>query len=137
MWYRRQHTTSWRLVGLLLLALVAACDRTDARLEAHRESLTSLRATAIEIGSAWLSGRVSTTFAVTALDQTAMLIEVERRGLASPPEALTDPRVAALAADAEELSLSLAQCLAAIHRGDRDHVRRKLAQTAIGEAGRP
>lgn len=136
MWHGRLYPRPWR-VGLVLLALLPACGGTDARLQAHEESLASLRATANEIGMAWVAGRVSTTFAVTALEQTATLVDAERRGLANPPETLADARVAALAADAEQLSRLVGRLLAAIHSSDRGEVRHLLAGRAVGEVDIP
>lgn len=107
------------------------CSRQDARLQQHREKFESLGATTEAIGESWLAGSVSGTYTLTALDQTFILVEQERTTLASSPEALSDPRGAALSHAAESLARLIAGMRQDVRAGDAAAVRRRLASIPI------
>src|SRR5215203_3437177 len=96
------------LISAALGSSIVGCARQDARIQQHQEKLESLGATTAAIGRAWLAGDASGTFTRTALEQTFVLVEQERSGLASSPQALLDPRGARLSQAAESLSRLLA-----------------------------
>ena len=122
----RRHRT---LTCLLCWAVSsAACHRQDQQLQQHTEKLASLRATTVAVGEAWLAGQVSGTYAHTALDQTFMLVEQERRSLAATPQALLDPRGAALSQAAERHSRLLALMIHDVQGADAGAARRRLAE---------
>jgi hypothetical protein len=121
----RRHRT---LTCVLCWALSsAACHRQDQQLQQHTEKLASLRATTVAVGEAWLGGDVSGTYAHTALDQTYMLVEQERTALAAAPQALLDPRGAALSQAAERHSRVLALMIHDVQGADAEATRRHLA----------
>ena len=124
--------------AIVVLALASgACSRQDARLEQHRKKFESLGATTAAIGEAWLSGSVSGTYTVTALEQTFLLVEKERTTLASAPEALLDPRGAHLSQAAERLSRLLAAVIGDVQSADAEAVRRRLAEIPIRPQHQP
>ena len=118
------------MAGSIVLATVAliaaACGREDQRLQQHHEKLESLAASAAAIGNAWLSGSTSGTYTVGALEQTYLLVEKERGALASTPDALLDPRGAALSQSAERLSRVLAAMRHEVRGSDASSVRHHL-----------
>jgi hypothetical protein len=130
------HKTATLACLLCAAALsAAACSRQDSQLQQHSEKLASLRATTTAIGEAWLAGDVSGTYAQTALEQTFMLVEKERAALAAGPQALLDPRGAALSQAAERHSRLLASMIHAVRAADAAATRRQLAEiSAPGEA---
>ena len=72
-------------MSLVVLAAVSGgCGGLDARLEMHREQLESLGSTTTLVGDAWLGGRISGTYARTALEQSYFLVERGRRSPLRP-----------------------------------------------------
>jgi hypothetical protein len=129
-----------RAVSCALLAaaflILQACGRQDQRLRQHQEKLESLGATTAAIGEAWLAGSTSGTFTRGALAQTFQLVEQERAALAASPEALLDPRGAALSRNAEALSRLLSTLIQDVRGADAASARRRLAQIPI-KPGQP
>jgi hypothetical protein len=123
------------LVIAAAVALGAACNHRDARLQQHKEAFQSLGATTAAIGEAWLAGDVSDTYARTALEQTFRLVEQERSALASSPQSLLDPRGAQLSQDAERLSRLLAAMIGDVRAADARSARQRLADIPIMPAG--
>jgi hypothetical protein len=111
----------------IVAVLSAACTPLDQRLQQHHEKLASLAASAGAIGDAWLAGSTSGTYTTSALEQTFMLTEKERRALASAPEALADPRGAELSQSAERLSRLLAALRHDVRTSDTSSFRRHLS----------
>lgn len=111
---------------MLLAAAVTvsgACQRQDERLQQHREQFESLAASTAAIGHAWLSGSTSGTYTTTALEQMLLLLDEERSRLVSAPEALADPRGAALSKGTEQLSREIAAMRHAVRGADAGAVR--------------
>jgi hypothetical protein len=121
---------SWVCAALVGLS-VSACASRDTQLRQHQEKLESLGSSTITIAEAWLSGSVSGTYAVTALDQTFVLVEQERSALAAEPDALVDPRGAALSDAAERLSRLIAVMRHDVQAADGRSVRQHLAEVPI------
>jgi hypothetical protein len=121
-----------RAAVVLTLLVTAACSGPAARMQQHREKFRSLASTSAAIGEAWMSGRVSGTFAVTALEQTFRLIEQERASLASSPESLVEAEGAQLSQSAERHSRLVAQLMRDIRAGDGASVRERLAHIPLG-----
>lgn len=121
------------LCALLAAAflILQACGRQDQRLRQHREKLESLGATTAAIVEAWLTGSTSGTFTRGALARTFELVEQERAALAAGPEALLDPRGAALSRNAEALSRLLSMLIQDVRGADAASARRRLAQVPI------
>src|SRR4051812_36714310 len=127
----------------LIIAILAAgglsagaCARQDARIQQHQETLQSLGATTAAIGRAWLGGDTSGTFTRTALEQTFLLVEQERRALAGSPQALLDPRGAHLSQAAERLSRLLAVTISDVVATDAGSVRRRLTEIPFTSSAR-
>lgn len=125
-----------RLFILLALLACAGCTRLDERLQQHQERLESLGATTAAVGEAWLAGRVSGTYARTALKQTYVLLEQERTALTSEPRALLDPRGARLSEAAERMSRLLAAMMDDVRRADGASVRTTLTRLPIAPSER-
>ena len=90
----------------------------------------------VAIDEAWLDGKLSGTFTVTALEQTLQLAEQERAALAASPEKLADPRGAQLSQSAEQLSRLLAATIRDVRAADAGAVRRHLADNPLPPQGR-
>lgn len=115
-------------VAVILAALcAAACTRHDTQLRDHSDQFESLSTTTRTIVQYWLDGKVSGTYALTALDQTYVLVEQERTSLAATPSMVIDPRGAAMADAATELARHIAEMIAAVRRADGGAARQQLA----------
>jgi hypothetical protein len=110
---------------------LVACSRQDERLTQHKEKLESLGSTTAAITTAWLSGRTSRTYTLTALEQTFLLVEQERSTLATSPRMLMDPRGAALSQSAEQLSRLIALLTGDVRTSDGTAARRRLGEIPI------
>jgi len=124
-----------------ILAVIAAlvltgCGREDEAIRQHHQAFVSLGATMAAIDEAWLDGKISGTFTVTALEQTLQLAEQERAALAASPEKLADPRGAQLSQSAEQLSRLLAATIRDVRAADAGAVRRHLADNPLPPQGR-
>jgi hypothetical protein len=127
---------SWRTPAVLLTcaALVfcaTGCSRQDTRLAQHKKAFESLGATADAIVQDWLGGQVSGTYARAALEKTFQLVEQERAALASRPQALHDPRGAALSQNSERLSRLIADLMLDVADADGASARRHVAEIPI------
>jgi hypothetical protein len=114
----------------------AGCAREDEEIRLHRQAFASLGSTMAAIDEAWLDGKLSGTFTVTALEQTLQLAEQERTALAASPEMLADPRGARLSQSAEQLSRLLAATIRDVRAADAAAVRRHLADNPLFPQGR-
>ena len=86
------------------------------------------------IGDAWLSGRVSGTYAHTALEETLQLVEQERSAVAASPALLRDPRGAHLSQSAEHLSRLIAALDGDVGMANAASARQHLAAVPIKPA---
>jgi hypothetical protein len=107
--------------------LAASCSRTDRQLAQHHEAFASLSATTQAIGDAWLSGDVSGTYTLTALDRTYLLVEQQRSSLAGSASMLNDRRGAVMSDAAEQLSRHIAAMIANVDSGDAGAARAHLS----------
>jgi hypothetical protein len=123
-----------RALALALLLLVAstACRSEEDQLREHRRQLQSIRSTAIQVGDAWLAGQVSSTYAVAALEATSRLLEQERASLASHPERLARPPVAALLSEIDSTAHALGGLIDDVGVSNPGSVRERLASLADG-----
>jgi hypothetical protein len=117
--------------GLRVLVMVgalcaSACTRRDTQLEQHSEAFQSLSSTTKTVVQSWLDGKVSGTYALTALDQTYMLVEQERTSLTSSASTVIDPRGAAMSDSSSELARRIAEAIAAVRRADGQAARQHL-----------
>jgi hypothetical protein len=118
--------------SLLLAAVLAtACASQQDTIQQQKEKLESLGATTQTIGEGWLAGKLSRTFARTALEQTFFQVEQQRAVLAAHPQTLVDARGARLSQQAEQLSRLVAQMAHDVEATDGDAVRRRLAAIPI------
>ena len=108
-----------------------ACSGQDTRFQQHQEKLESLGASMSAIADAWLAGSVTGTYAVTAFEQTLLLVEQERHTFATRPDALADARGARLSADAEQLSRLLAATIHDVEAADAESVRAHLLDIPV------
>jgi hypothetical protein len=126
----RQFRLGARLCVAIAL-LSSGCSRQDTRLQQHREKFESLGATTAAIADSWLTGSTSGTYALTALEQTFLLVEQQRAALAFSPDALLDPRGAQLSQAAESLSRLIAEMRQDVRAADAAGVRQEEARIPI------
>jgi hypothetical protein len=129
----------WRPVAVFLTCVALAfsatgCSRQDTRLEQHKKTFESLGATTAATIDAWVGGQVSGTFARAALEKTFQLVEQERTALAKAPEALQDPRGAALSQKAERLSRLLADLMLDVAAANGASARQHVSEIPIRSA---
>jgi hypothetical protein len=113
---------------------VGGCGGADRQLQQHQEKLESLASSMTAIADAWLTGSVSGTYAVTALEQTLLLVEREPQAFATEPDALRDPRGARLSRVAERLARLLAAMMRDIGAADAQAVRQHLTDSPMPRA---
>jgi hypothetical protein len=121
----------------LASALIGGCSAPQDRIQQHERQLRSLGATTAVVSDAWLSGRVSAAYAVTALEQTPALVERERAALGTDAELLRDAAGGQLSQAAEQLARQLAAVIGDVERADVAAVRRQLAGMSRATAERP
>jgi hypothetical protein len=126
----RSSILSYFVMAAVTLTCVT-CSWQDERLQQHQEKFESLGSTMVAIGEAWLSGSVSGTYAVTALEQTFHLVEQERASLTASPQALVDPRGARLSEAADRLSRLLAVMIHDVRAANAAAVRQHLAEIPV------
>jgi predicted DNA-binding transcriptional regulator YafY len=120
----------------MLATLGYACRSHEQIFADQHKALTSLRATAVALGEAWLSGAVSSTYVRTALETTQQLLEKQRAALAAP-DLLADPAAVALSTSENELARTLALLWKAVGEGDSVGVRRHLSTVASSQTDVP
>src|SRR5438045_5672588 len=76
---------------LVCLGLLTGCESRQDLLDRQHKALTSLRSTVTSVCQAWLDGNVSTTYARTALEASAGLLDKEHTKLTSSPDAVAAP----------------------------------------------
>jgi hypothetical protein len=117
-----------RALVIVAVLCAASCSRTDAKLEDHSDAFASLSATTTRIVEAWLSGSVSGTYALTALDQTYVLVEQERSALTARPSMVSDERGAAMSDAAVTLARHIAETISAVRDADGGLARQHLQE---------
>lgn len=122
------------LAGYLIGMLgCAGCAREDRQIQQHQDALRSCAATVRAIARAWLDGRVSGTYANTALERTLLLVEQQRTALATRPYMLIDQRGAHLADSADQMERLVAAMMHAVRGAKADDVRSAVAKIPIGD----
>jgi len=121
-WVRRQI-----LFAVICGVLVAGCGSTETVFTEQQKALTSLTSTVTTVCTAWLDGKVSTTYARTALSASATLLETTRAKIAGSPDALSDPRIASLGRAEQQLAERIALLRKAILDSDVNTVRQVAA----------
>ncbi len=117
-------------VSIAVILLTAACGGAEQLLSDQEKALTSLRATAATVGDSWLTGRISTRYARTALDRTIQLLEQQRAELVAAPEVLADDRGSILTDKLQRLARAIVALRRGIDAGDSSDVRRTLSELA-------
>jgi hypothetical protein len=106
-WLRESERRA-RLAACVLIAAVtigsSACQSASDQLQQIDEALTSLDATVDTTGEAWYSGKVSSGYVRTALQEALRLLQQQRQRLVASPALLADPRGAQLSNRVEQLS---------------------------------
>jgi hypothetical protein len=120
-------------LALLLVASIA-CRSQEDQLREHRRQLHSLRSTTVQVGNAWLTGQVSSTYAVAALETTSSLIEQERASLGSNPERLGDRSMTMLLGEIDDAVQTIGALIRHIDAGAQSAVQQQLS-TLVGPEG--
>jgi hypothetical protein len=97
----------------------------------QQKALTSLKATVTAVCDGWLDGNLSTTYARTALEATATLLEKEQAKIGGSPDALANPAVASLSESERQLARQIALLRKALADSDATSVRQLMP--AAGE----
>jgi hypothetical protein len=122
----------------LAWALVAACCGTTEQLVTQQQkALTSLKSTVTTICKSWLDGNVSTTYARTALEAAATLLEKERAKLSASLDALTDPAAASLSDQENQLAQQIASLRKALADSDGAAVRQVMSAVGARQSQLP
>ena len=103
------------------------CQSTQQLVTEQQKALLSLNSTVIAVGNAWLEGKVSTTYARTALEATAALLEKERARIGGSPDALVDPQIVSLSESQNRLARQIAVLRKALADSDAAPVRQEIA----------
>lgn len=115
---------------LAIVFFLSDCGGQERLKTQQQQALTSLKSTVVAVCDGWLSNNVSTTFARTALDSAATLLEKERTKLQAAPDALADPALDAFSKAQQQLAERIAWIRKALAEGDATAVR--LQMLAIG-----
>lgn len=125
------------MLVLLCVLSLPGCRGTEELVNQQQKALVSLRSTVIAVGNAWLERNVSTTYARTALEATATLLEKERRKVAASPDALVDPRVASVSESQNQLARQMAALRKALADSDAAAVRQQIAAVSSRQGQLP
>jgi hypothetical protein len=115
---------------LLAIVFLSGCGGQDRLKTQQQQALTSLKSTVVAVCDGWLSNNISTTFARTALESAATLLEKERAKLQASPDALADPALDAFSKAQQQLAERVAWIRKAVAEGDAPAVRQQML--AIG-----
>jgi hypothetical protein len=110
------------------IAVCSGCGGQQRALTVQRAGLTSLNETAAMVGAAWLSGRVSSTYAATAFDAGERLLAGQQADLSADLVLLATPEGATLSQAEERLSRTLASLFDAVTKRDVPAMRRHLGE---------
>jgi len=124
-------------MGVALASSAIGCTAQDTRLEQHKRTFESLGATTAATIHVWLGGQVSGTYTRVTLEKTLQLVEQERADLASAPQALQDPRGAALSQQAERLSRLLAALMLDVTAANGASARQHVGEIPIRPVEQP
>jgi hypothetical protein len=125
------------LVLVLCCSAITGCGSTQDLVPQQQKALTSLRSTVTAVCSAWLEGDVSTTYARTALEATAALLEKERTQIAGSPDALADPALTSLSESENQLARQIALLRKALVDSDATAVRQLKSAVSSRQAQLP
>jgi hypothetical protein len=75
------------------------------------------------VSQAWLDGQVSTTYARTALEAAALLLDKEQTKITASPDALANPAIASVSDSEHELAHQIALLRKALTESNADAVR--------------
>jgi hypothetical protein len=113
---------------LALACALVACTTVEDRVSEHQRRVRSLASTTTVVTDAWLSGRVSGTFAATALSSTLVLVDRERATFGTDVEVLSDPAGGLVSEETEQLARQLSSIIEDVQRGNGTAVRHRLAE---------
>jgi hypothetical protein len=71
----------------------------------------------------WLDGKLSTTYARTALEAVSVLLEKERTRISASPDAIADTAVASVSDSQHQLARQIALLRQALAESDADAIR--------------
>lgn len=131
------HRVNGRVCVLWMLVcsgLLTGCETRQDLLDRQHKALTSLRSTVTSVCHAWLDANVSTTYARTALEAAAVLLDKEHTTISKSPDAVADPAVASVSDAEHQLARQIALLRQALAESNADAVRQL---TATIESGRP
>jgi hypothetical protein len=112
------------LPGTLLCSLLlTGCESQQDLLDRQQKALTSLRSTVASVSQAWLDGHVSTTYARTALEDAALLLDKQQTKITASPDALADPAIASVSDSEHQLARQIALLRKALNESNADAVR--------------
>ena len=118
------------LLLLLCAPLMTGCGSNQDLVKQQQKALLSLNSTVTAVGNAWLEGNVSTTYARTALEATAGLLEKERAKMSASADALADPAVAAISESQNQLARQISLLRKALLNSDAATLRQLIS--AVG-----
>jgi hypothetical protein len=119
----RAHVPRCLLGTLVCFLLLTGCESRQDLLDRQHKALTSLRSTVTSVCQAWLDRNVSSTYARTALEAAALLLDKEQTKIAQSADLLADPGVASVSDAEHQLAHQIALLRKALVESNSDAVR--------------
>jgi hypothetical protein len=121
----------------LCVLLTLGCESRQELVAQQHKALVSLNSTVIAVGNAWLDGKVSTTYARTALETAAALLEKERARIGASPDVLVDPQIVSISESQAQLARQIAMLRKALADSDAAVIRQQIAAARSRQSERP
>jgi hypothetical protein len=108
---------------LVCSGLLTGCESRQDLLDRQEKALTSLRSTVVSVCQAWLDGTVSTTYARTALETAAVLLDKELTKITTSVDALAGSAVLSVSDRAHRLAQQITLLRIVLTQSNADAVR--------------
>jgi len=125
------------LLSILIGLSHLGCGSTQDLVNHQQQALTSLKATVTAVCDGWLDGNLSTTYARTALEGAATLLEKERATIGGSPDALANPALASLSQSEDQLARQIALLRKALADFDAAAVRQLMSAAGVRQSQLP